>query len=429
MEETFDAIVVGGGLAGLAAAYTLAKEGKEVLVLERGDYAGAKNVTGGRMYVAPIRDLFPELLKKAPFERPVVKEEIEMMSPEGGLLVSLDSRSLHAEPFQSYTVCRAKFDKWFAKQAERAGAAIVTKARVDRLVIEDGKVVGVTCAGDELRAHVVICCDGVLSFMAEQAGLRRDQTPREFAVGLKEVIELPEKVIEDRFGLAPGEGAARLFMGDCSKGKFGGGFLYTNKSSVSIGLVLGMHGLMEEPFVPAPKMLEDFLNRAEVAPLIEGGTRAEYSAHVIGEGGYKALNKLYGDGILVAGDAAGFALNGGILVRGMEYAMASGYYAAQAVIAACEKGDYASTTLACYEDLLNRSFVMQDLKEYQGAPEGLDHPRFFNYYPKFVLDLMTDLFTVPNGPKKRIYPTLRSRVGIRNIKDIVTKDVKKVKLL
>lgn len=429
VEETFDAIVVGGGLSGLAAAYTLAREGKDVLLLERGDYAGAKNVTGGRMYVAPIRDLFPGLFDKAPFERPVVKEELEIMSEEGGLLVSLDAQSLHTEPYQSYTVCRAKFDKWFAKQAQRAGASIVTKAKVDRVIVENGAVVGVQCAGDVLRAHVVICCDGVLSFMAEQAGLRKPQRPEHFAVGLKEVIELPEKTIEERFGLAPGEGAARLYMGDCTKGKFGGGFLYTGKNSVSIGLVLGMHGLLEEPLVPAPKLLEDFLARPEVAPLIKDGERAEYSAHVISEGGYNELNKLVGDGILVAGDAAGFALNGGILVRGMEYAMASGYCAAQAVVKACERGEYSASSLACYEAMLNDSFVMQDFKEYQGAPVGLDHERFFGYYPKLALDVMTDLFTVPSGPKHRIYPTLRSHVGFKDIKDIATKDMKKVKLL
>lgn len=429
MEEKFDAIIVGGGLAGLATAYTLAKQGREALVLERGDYSGSKNVTGGRMYVSPIRDLFPDLFKKAPFERPVVKEEISLMGETGNLLISLDSRDLHAEPYQSYTISRSKFDKWFAKQVERAGASVVTKAKVDNLIVDEGKVTGVCCGGDELYADVVVCCDGVLSFMADQVGLRKPQNPSGFAVGLKEVIELPEKVIEDRFGLAPGEGAARLYMGDCTKGKFGGGIIYTNKSSVSIGLILGIEGLMREPYVPAPIILEDFLRRPEIAPLIEGGARAEYSAHVIGEGGYKALSKLYGDGVLVAGDAAGFALNGGILVRGMEYAMASGYYAAMAVNEACEKGDFSAESLSRYEVMLNDSFVMKDFREYQDAPEGLDHERFFNYYPDFVLGLLSNLFTVPNGPKQRIYPTLRKYVGFKDVKDIVFKDLKKVKLL
>ena len=46
--EKFEVIIVGAGLAGLSAAYTLAKEGIEAMVIERGDYPGAKNMTGGR---------------------------------------------------------------------------------------------------------------------------------------------------------------------------------------------------------------------------------------------------------------------------------------------------------------------------------------------------------------------------------------------
>lgn len=430
MDERFDAIIVGGGLSGLSAAYTLAKLGKDVLLLEKGDYCGAKNVTGGRMYVAPIRDLFPDLWAKAPLERPVVKEEIAVMGEDGSLLVSLDSDMLREQPYQSYTICRAKFDKWFAKQAERAGASIITKSRVDRLVIEDGAVVGVESAGDTLNANVVLCCDGVLSLLPEQAGLKKhEQTPEHFAVGVKEIIELPPSAIEDRFGVVEGAGAARLYMGDATKGKFGGGFLYTNKDSISLGLVLGIQDLLEEPYVPAPVIFEEFKNRPEIAPLIEGGKTVEYSAHVIGEGGFDCLNSLYGDGVLVAGDAAGFALNGGTVVRGMEYAMASGYYAAHAVSRACEKSDYSAQSLSCYQEMLEDSFVLKDFKEYRSVPYGLNHQRFFTYYPRLAIDLMNDLFKVGNGPKRRIYPTLRKHLTLKDLMGIVGKDMKQVKKL
>ena len=51
MSETdFDIIVVGSGCAGAVAAYTAASAGKSVLVVERGNFAGAKNMTGGRIY-------------------------------------------------------------------------------------------------------------------------------------------------------------------------------------------------------------------------------------------------------------------------------------------------------------------------------------------------------------------------------------------
>ena len=108
---------------------------------------------------------------------------------------------LASEPYQSYSVLRAKFDRHFAKQVERKGAAIVTKTKVDDVIIEEGKVKGVWAAGDELRADVVIACDGVMSLISERVGLKSQGLPKDHAVGFKEVIELDPAVIEDRFGL------------------------------------------------------------------------------------------------------------------------------------------------------------------------------------------------------------------------------------
>jgi electron transfer flavoprotein-quinone oxidoreductase len=365
MEEKFDAIIVGAGLAGLSAAYTLAREGLEVLLLERGDYPGAKNVTGGRIYLNPIRELFPDLWKKAPFERHISQEGVSIMAGERSLNLSYRGEELEQEPYQSYSILRAKFDRWLSKQAERKGAMLVSRSRVDDLIIENGRVEGVYAGGDELRSQVVIACDGVLSLMAEKAGLRKPGSARQYGVGFKEVIELDSALINERFGLEGDEGAARLFMGEVTKGKFGGGFLYTNKESISLGIVVGIHDLMEgAPAIQAPVLLDEFKQRPEIARLIKGGETVEYSAHVIPEGGLKALTKLYGEGILVAGDAAGFSLNIGVTVRGMEYAMASGYYAAQAVIQAKAREDFSAASLASYESMLNESFVMQDFKNF-----------------------------------------------------------------
>jgi electron transfer flavoprotein-quinone oxidoreductase len=199
--EQFDAIIVGGGLAGLAAAYTMASAGLEVLVLERGDYCGAKNVTGGRMYVSPIRELFHDLWKKAPLERYIAHEEVCIMDKERSITIRYDGSELTEEPFQSYSILRGKFDKWLAKQAERKGAMLVTKSRVDDLIIENGKVMGVMAGGEELRANVVIACDGVLSFVAQKAGLQKPAQSKNFAVGFKEIIEIDRNVLENRFNL------------------------------------------------------------------------------------------------------------------------------------------------------------------------------------------------------------------------------------
>jgi electron transfer flavoprotein-quinone oxidoreductase len=418
--ETFDVIVVGAGLAGLAAAYTLAGAGLEVLVLERGDYPGTKNVTGGRLYVNPVRELFPDLWAKAPLERHITHEEVCLMDKERSVTIRYDGAELNELPYQSYSILRGKFDKWLAKQAERKGAMLVNKSRVDDLIIENGQVMGVMAGGEELRANVVIGCDGVLSFVAQKAGLRSPFLAKNFAVGFKEIIELERGVLEARFNLEGEEGAARLFMGEVTVGKFGGGFLYTNQDSISLGIVVGIEALTEaEPSINAPELLDNFKQRPEIARLIQGGQTVEYSAHAIPEGGFKAMGKLYGDGILIAGDAAGFSMNIGVTVRGMEYALASGYYAAQAVIQAKEKNDFTQAALSTYETLLNNSFVLTDFKNFQESLGVLEYPPLFKHYPELAGNIMRDLYAVPAGPKARLYPSIKKYMSMGEIWSLV----------
>lgn len=417
--ESFDAIVVGGGLAGLAAAYTMAVEGLEVLLLERGDYCGSKNVTGGRIYLNPVRDMFPDLWKKAPLERYIAHEEVCVMDTERALTIRYDGSELKNEPYQSYSILRGKFDRWLGKQAERQGAMIITKSRVDDVITENGSVVGVRAGGEELRANVVIAADGVLSFTASQAGLRQPFKAQNYAVGFKEIIELPRETLEARFNLEGDEGAARLYMGDVTRGKFGGGFLYTNKESISLGIVVGIHGLTEgEPNAEAPQLLEEFKQRPEVARLIAGGETAEYAAHVIPEGGYRALSKLYGNGILAAGDAAGFSMNIGVTVRGMEYALASGHLAGKTVTQAKQKNDYSAGSLSLYEHLLNESFVMKDFINFKESLGALDNPRLFTYYPQLAGNLMRDLYEIPYGAKNKIFPTVKKYLSVGELWNI-----------
>ncbi|MGE5416104.1 MAG: FAD-dependent oxidoreductase [Acidobacteriota bacterium] len=411
--EKFDVIIVGAGLAGLSAAYILADAGLETVVIERGDYPGAKNVTGGRLYVNPVRRYLPDIWEDAPFERHVTNELITMMSPNNSLSIKLRAEDFNKDPHQSYTVLRSKFDRWLGEKAEEKGAMMVTKNVVEDIIKENGKVVGVVAGGDELGADVIIACDGVLSMAAEKAGLRQPGVPKNYAVGFKEVIELPQATIQDRFGLTGNEGAAQLFMGDLTHGRFGGGFLYTNKASLSLGMVVGIKDLMDKkPPVEAPVMLEEFKNRPEIAPLIAGGELVEYSAHVVPEGGLAGMTKLFTDGMLVAGDAAGFSLNIGLTVRGMEFAIASGAMAAQAVLEAKQKNDFSASSLARYPQLLEQSFVMKDMKTFKDAPHVLENPRFYEFYPQFAGQLMQDLFTIGDGPKDKISSTIRKKLSI-----------------
>ena len=409
--ERVEVAIIGAGLAGLSCAYALAKAGMDVLVVERGDYPGSKNVTGGRLYMNPVRQYMPEIWEEAPFERYVSKEKLTMLSEASSVSMELRSDEFSKKPYHSYTLIRPVFDKWLAEKAAATGAAVVPKYKVEGLLKESGKITGIKAEGEDIAANVVVAADGALSFIAEEAGLRPKQNPEHFAVGVKETIELPRKVIEDRFGLHGDEGCAQLYFGSLTKGLTGGGFLYTNRESISLGIVVGIGALMTSAQQhETPQLMESFKQRAEVSSLVEGGETVEYSAHTIPEGGINSITRLYANGILVVGDAAGFALNMGIIARGMDLAIASGAIAAEAIIEAKKRNDYSATSLAVYEAKLNNSFVMKDLHTFRNVWNVLNNPRLFEKYPNAIATLLEDLMYIGSDSKPKLSSTIMKHV-------------------
>ena len=422
--ERVEVVIVGAGLAGLSCAYSLARAGLDVLVVERGDYPGSKNVTGGRLYMNPVRRYMSEIWDEAPFERYVCKEKLTMLSNGSSLTVELHSDDFTKKPHHSYTLLRPVFDKWLAERTTAAGAAVVTKYKVDGVLRQDNRIVGIKAEGEEIGANVVVAADGALSFMAQEAGLSSGPDPEHFAIGVKETLELPRKVIEDRFNLQGDEGCAQLYFGSITKGSTGGGFLYTNRESISMGIVVGIAALMKSAEqLETVQLMESFKERAEISTLIEGAETIEYSAHSIPEGGINSIPRLYGDGILVVGDAAGFALNMGILVRGMDLAIASGAIAAEAIKSAKQRGDYSSTSLSTYQAMLRDSFVLKDLHTFRNVWKVLNNPRLFEKYPGISTELLKDLMWVGTDPKQKLSSTvlkhLRKNISMPTLKDAI----------
>src|SRR5579864_1285828 len=196
-EEKFDAVVVGAGPAGTAAAITMAKAGLQVALLERGAKPGSKNVMGGILYNRYLEKIVGEDWRQAPLERPIIEERRWLMTPEAA--IGLDYKNLrNREHPHSYSVLRARFDPWFAERAEKAGAMVVPETVVDRLIVRGGRVVGVgTGRGDDLYADVTIVCEGIglgsgllEKTVIDGRPLRRKLRPNEVAMAVKEIMQL-----------------------------------------------------------------------------------------------------------------------------------------------------------------------------------------------------------------------------------------------
>ncbi len=375
-------VVVGAGPAGLSAAYVLAKAGIEVVVAERGKYAGAKNMMGGVLYSATLAKIIPDFYKDAPLERAVVKKKWIFLGE--GNEMSFEFKSDNFQPpfyNHSFVVLRAKFDQWFAQKAEEAGAIIAYETVVDDLMLDNDKVVGVKIrtedgGQEELPCDIVIAADGVNSLIAQKADLRGDLKPATTALSVKEVIELPENIINERLGLENNEGVAYEYIIPDKRGKYiGSGFLYANKDSISIGLGLMVDALAKTGINPHD-FLEDFKKWSSVKALIKGGKLKEYSAHLICEAGYLGMPKIFAPGLLVIGEAAG--LINTVYKEGTNLAMESGRIAAETAIIALTANDFSENTLSIYAEKMKKSFAIKDLKRFKNIKYLLENPEIFS---------------------------------------------------
>ena len=422
--EKLDVIVVGAGLAGFACAYEVARSGFQVAVLERGDISGSKNLSGGRLYLEPVKELCGELLENITFERPVVSESIVLTDEKSSVSFRLDNGEKQTTP-NSATVLMSRFLKQMAVKVSEKGAMILPQQKVNELVWKDGNVAGVKIGTEELMARVVVAADGALSFIADETGLRSGRKPGLYGLGFKEIIQLESSVIENRFNLSPGHGASRMFIGKISRGLPGGGFIYTNSDSLSIGIVVNMHALQQwKSENDVWELLEFFKTRPDVEPLIDGGTTVEYGAHLIPEGGFKHITKPGLPGLLLTGDAAGFVLNTGNTLRGMDLALASGCLAGRCIVESRNENLNPEAVLKNYIRALDRSFVIKQMKAFKNTPELLNLKHMYERYPSRMVQLSKELFEVNKEGKslsfwRGIKRFLFKVIGLRGIRDIL----------
>ncbi len=401
MTEHFDAIVVGAGPAGNAAAYTMAKAGLSVLQLERGEFPGTKNVQGAILYADPLDKLMPEFREDAPLERHVIEQRLWMLDDTLYVGMHYRSEDFNEERPNRYTIIRTQFDKWFSRCVREAGALLLCETTVTELIRDhDGCVVGVRTDrdGDPIYADVVVLGEGVNGLLGQRAGLRTELKPEHVALATKEMHFLPQEVIESRFNLQGNEGVVIEAMGTVTAGMVGTGFIYTNKESLSVGIGCLVSDFVDSGTTPYG-LLEAFKNHPAIEPLLRGSEVKEYSAHLIPEGGYHAVPELYGDGWLVVGDAGHFV--NGVHREGSNLAITTGRIAGETIAELKQAGSPLNRkNLRAYKRQLDQTFVMKDLKKYKDLPSFMHKNRhMFDVYPRLLSQATQAWFRV-NGTDK-----------------------------
>ncbi len=260
--EKYDVAIIGGGSAGLAALKQLSNLGKQAILLEAGSKIGSKNLSGGILYskkpqkgqVTNVEQLYENFLDDAPVERKITKYILHSTSQDK--IYSMDLTAAH--DYQAnfgYSVLMGKLNSWFAKQAEESaskfGGGIIPGVHVKSITRnENGTLIIQTDELDEFEVKAIIAADGVNSEVAEMVGARKKFTPQQLYQGVKVIVKLPEEIINERFGISTDEGAAHLYAGDITLNHIGGGFLYTNRDTLSVGAVYHFDSLLTNPIEP-----------------------------------------------------------------------------------------------------------------------------------------------------------------------------------
>lgn len=459
-EETdFDVIIIGGGMAGAATAMTLLQqgiEGERILLIDRGEPVGAKNLSGGVLWGRELdhyADILGDWENEGPFERHITNKRVGLLAPEDSLVIDGRFESWRgmgdtSEPSQrtAWSVLRARTDAWLAEKLEEAGVFVMPGIMVDQLHIEgvehdayaprdltdpadstgtgaaqkwkidekpeiaervrNGRIAGIVQDGEVMSSKVVVLADGSNSVLGRAYAFHEmldQQSTHGMLLGVKEVIELGEDVINDRFGCDPGaddrppsgmamEASLALFeeMAEAAWAKYPetagvlpkvGGFLYTNKTSLSLGVVIQLDSLPQG--IHTYDLYQGFKEHPAVAPLWRGGEAVEYGGHLVPEWGpHRFPKRFVRDGGVIIGDAAGLVFSNGMVIQGMNFALASGRLAGNAIAAAIQAGDTSAVGLAAYEQTLKESSMFRDFKRFKKMDKFLTDDGTFTWMPK-----------------------------------------------
>jgi len=386
-----DVLIVGAGPAGLALAYKLAglvaaddsMEMPEILLMDKASYVGGHSLSGAVMDPRGLAELIPDYKDKgAPLEAEVGADSFYLLA-EG----SATKAPFMPPPLKNhgnYVVSLNKLVGWMGEQVEAAGIDIYAGLAGYELLMDGGRVIGVQTVdqgldkdgsqkanfepGSLIQAKVTILCEGVHGSLTRQAfekipELAADNLPQSYLTGVKEVWEVPAGRIK------PGE-VIHTVGWPSPAHEYGGGWVYgMSETMVSVGYAVGLDS--PNPANDPHACFQAYKTHPVLKRVLEGGTMLHYGAKTIPVGGYYSIPRLYHDGLLLCGDAAGM-LNARKL-KGIHIAIKSGILAAETVLEALKADDYSAAKLKGYADRFEASWARQELYEarnFHAAFEG-----------------------------------------------------------
>jgi electron-transferring-flavoprotein dehydrogenase len=373
-----DVVFVGAGPAGLAGAIELARLVKadnaaggslgeiQIAVLEKASALGEHSLSGAVVNPAAFLELFPDLSESdLPFRAPVKKERVYLLAGQRAIRIPTPPTM---QNHGNYIASLCEIVRWLGEKAEAAGVNIFTGFPAASLLMDGDRAAGVrtTATGlsrdgnpgggyappTDITARVTVLSEGTRGSLTQAYLKSRDigsENPQIFSLGVKEIWETKK----------PLDAVVHTLGWPVPLKGFGGSFMYPlTPNIVAIGIVVGTD------YPNATDDVHEMLQRMKLHPLfrqyLEGGEMLEWGAKTIPEGGYYALpRKKSGNGILIAGDAAGFVEVASL--KGIHYAMQSGMFAARAIFDALKANDTSEQKLSAYDRAIGDSYIVRDL--------------------------------------------------------------------
>ncbi|MBE8221503.1 MAG: NAD(P)-binding protein [Bdellovibrionales bacterium] len=367
-----DVVFVGAGPAGLSGAIKLAQLSKkenlnlEIGVLEKASELGGHSLSGAVINPKAFLELFNEKkIEDFPFKNKITKEKVLFLTKNNSFRLPTPP-TMHNKG--NYTASLCEIVKFLGKEAENLGINIFTGFPAKNLLLNGNKITGVRTtpsglnrdsskgpqhtASVNIKAKITVLCEGSRGPLAQSYIQKESLTGRSqqiYALGVKELWQVPKNL----------DHIVHTLAWPLDSSDFGGSWIYPmGENKVSIGLVIGLD--YKKHSVDVHTKLQHLKQHPVFKKILKGGKILEWGAKTIPEGGWDALpTKLYGDNILIAGDAAGF-VNVPAL-KGIHYSMYSGIFAAQSAFEALKKEDCSKNQLSSYQEMINNSFIKKDL--------------------------------------------------------------------